>query len=516
MKISKKLLIGSITTLGAIGVGAAVTAPLVDSFANRNSSGVEVPNQDNNNNSGDNDNNSNPNGDGNQNQGGDENTDGNDNQNQGQDGNNGDGNQNQGGDGDTNTDPTPPVQLQKDATRPNDGTEIESSVTTIPVADVTELNNFLSENFEKSVKPTFNGYFKNVDVSLVKDSANFANKNFKISVTPTSGHAWEDGTTDAKEYTVLLPKMLLLARTSGALSYNDIIIATNSATLDSHLKSNFTAKKFSGATITNYTAEYVAGSANLENSSFKVKLTPVVGAAWYNGVNYGTTPVTVNVSFLAAIPVVSLSSADTFLQTFSASEVWNTETFNTKLTDLFKNSDSLKSSLSNDYSGTNISYVSGSADYDKGEFKITATPKGRFSWLDTRTKEARTITVKANIQKISYNTPLSVQNGGSRTDLIYGRPTVVLTSKTTNTTTYKANYKLHESSAQYGWTTLWSYSQDGGKTWTSEPKSALNPTVTVNNSMVKGSLKLKFEILFYIDGGENAPTVGWSMTFDAI
>ncbi|BAC44224.1 hypothetical protein D8X55_00815 [Malacoplasma penetrans] len=492
MKLNKKLLIGSVTTLGAMGVGTTVVTslakdestsvvPLSDSLAQKNLSEVGVVNDANNNSR----------------------------------------------DKEVNVVVAPKVsaetkevaEVKNDATAPADNTVIESGVVTEPVTNNNELNKFLKDNFEQSVKPTFKGYFQNVEISYKEGSAKFDDRTFQIKVKPADGHAWENKTNNEKEISVYLPNMSSLADikigSQKVITYSGPRMDfTSSSNLNNYLKSNFSEKNLKSVTFTNVDKiEYVEGSAKLAgfgSSLFSIRITPKIGAVWYNK---SYQPRTIPVLFASAVAVTSVQSFDKFNYQFSAADVWSKETFNSKLTELFKNQNSVKSNFSGDYSNVNLKYVDGSANYEKGEFQVTATPGANFLWSDY-TKGQKTITVSApNIQR--FNTPLPVKVGGSRTSLIVGTPWMSLKGKNKEFTTYEAHFTLRGEARDFGWTTIWSYSNDNGKTWISKDLNGLKSFHMLSKN-VKSNTLLKFQIMFNTRFATSTPYEGYAMTFNAV
>lgn len=489
MKLNKKILIESVVTLGAAGVGATVVtpllkdgatvaAPLVDSVAQKNLNEVEKVLGNTNNNSRDEKVNA-------------------------------------------VVASKTPVEVKNDATRPGDGTtEIETSVVTDPVTSTDDLNKFLKDKFQELVEPTFKGYFKNVTISYKDDSADFNKKTFKITVKPADGHAWENNSgNDEKEFSVYLSKMTSLADikigSDKFITYNaPRLDFTSSNNLNNYLKGNFSSNNLKSVTFTNVEkVEYVEGSAKLSgfgSSLFNIRIIPKAGSAWYNK---SFEPRILPVSFSSAVAVTSVPSADKFNYELSASDVWSKETFNSKLTELFKNPNDVKQNFAGNYSNVNLSYVKDSANYETGEFQVTATPSADFLWSDY-TRGQKTITVTAtNIQR--FNVPLPVKVGGSRTNLIVGTPWMSLKAKNKDFTTYEAHFTLSGQARDFGWNTIWSYSNDGGKTWVAKDLNGLRSFNVLNKDVNKNTL-LKFQIMFNTRFATSTPYEGYAMTFNAV
>ncbi|RXY97228.1 hypothetical protein D8X55_00820 [Malacoplasma penetrans] len=535
MKLSKKLLIGSITTLGAIGVGATVVAPLAndatvaaplaDSIAQKNSSEVDVlkdtadsskevnnsvtevtkpsedvkadtvvtetaPSQD------------------------------------------------EKVDSvvteivtpevedvkaDTVVDEVSVTELIKDATAPKDGTEIESYVLTDPVTNNEELNKFLKDNFDNLVKPTFKGYFENVEVSYKDNSADFNKKTFKINIKPISGHGWEDGSGNKeKEMSVYLSNMSWSAKieidSNKSVAYEVSKMGFTSANhLNTYLRSNFSSSNLKNIKFTNVDQiQYVEGSAKLAasgSSQFTIKVTPKAGAIWNK--NEGYQSKTINVLFASAVPVTSVSSSDKFNYRLSIADVWNNDSFGSKLTELFRKPNNVKSNLIGDYSNVNLKFVSGSANYEKGEFKLAATPINGFQWSDF-TSGDKIITVNANnIQRFNTVLPVKVGNSFSSLVKLTPAPSIVVTGKTKDHTAYEAKFTINTYAAEFGWYSVWRYSKDGGKTWSATTNIGKTKTFNLSSWKVpKGSL-VKFQIMgkTYYTG----PAVeAYAMTFNAV
>ncbi|WP_083755109.1 hypothetical protein [Malacoplasma penetrans] len=486
MKISKKLLIGSITTLGAIGVGATVVAPLAntatvaaplaDSFTHQNLSEVEVLNNVTNNSE------------------------------------------------ETNS-------VVNEVTSVEEKTEEVKNVATAPEGTVTsnlqvpagnqyDLNWFLNEYFETKVKSSLSGDFKNVDIFYKVNSANFENKTFQIKVTPSSGYQWNDSTNSEKEITVSLTNIIPLAEmkieSARVINYNvPRAHFTSTEHLNNYLKGTFSSKNLQYVTFNNVEkVEYVDGSAKMSEwgwTLFTIKITPKSGTAWYNG---STQPRTISVSFDSAVPVASVSSTDNFSYELSTSDVSNDSTFNTKLESLFKDQNNVKKYLSGNYSNVNLTYVKNSANFATKQFQVTATPSGNYLWSDY-TKTVKTITIKAtNFLQLNTPLPVKVENSFSSYVKLTPAPTMVATAKTINYTTYQANFTISPYAYEYGWYNVWSYSTDGGKTWTSN-NNGMSKTFNVSNTKApKGSL-LKFQIM--VRSYYNTPAEeGYAMTFTAI
>ncbi|MDE5545242.1 MAG: hypothetical protein K2N92_01725 [Malacoplasma sp.] len=152
-----------------------------------------------------------------------------------------------------------------------------------------QLNSYLTTNFNVS---NLNLENDNLDIKLVENSASFENKNFKVAVTPKSGFAWTDGKTGTIQVVVnvdIKAEVVLQKDASFATgdTYNlslDVNYVTNNNSFDNYLKTNFKTidlEKYSS--YKNVDVKYVDGSANYDNSQFKLSITPLAGHAFNDG-----------------------------------------------------------------------------------------------------------------------------------------------------------------------------------------------------------------------------------------
>lgn len=383
-------------------------------------------------------------------------------------------------------------------------TNVTLDVATTPVSNDGDLNTYLKSNFN-SLKSHISGTYENVDVAYKDNSANYNDANFRITVTPKSDHAWSNGSTESKDVTVSLTKMAKLASAENVTTYNDSISkVTNSTDLNTYLKTNFDSSKLNG-TLSNVDITFVDGSAKTEGNTFKVNVTPKSGFVWSNGEKDSkeftvTTSVTLN-------DAIAPASTDNFTSSISSKEVTNNSTFNAKLTDLFKDNNNLKK-LSGTYTNVSISYVSNSASYNNSQFKISVTPTSGHAWSDG-SKDAKTITITASSLSKTFD-EVSVTRA-QYLSYISGTPNIKISNNTNETVTYTANYTVATNSP-YAWTTYWSVSEDGGKTWATPSNSNLQPSVILNKTQGK-AVMLRFQIVFSIN---HQDTIGYSMTFTAL
>lgn len=223
------------------------------------------------------------------------------------------------------------ASVLKDAVVPStDDLEFNFVVNGYNIDDNTSFNESLNSLFNDKENDiltwlTNKAEYKNVSISYVENSANSANKTFEMLVTPLDGHAWADGSVEAKKITISLNPITVKdasAPTSDTLSgfyFNNLTFdVTGNASFNNKLADLFTVKEdytisngqfflVNKAQYKNVSVSYVKDSANYDANSFKILATPEAGHAWADGSTEGKTitVVATNLSKSFANPIVS-------------------------------------------------------------------------------------------------------------------------------------------------------------------------------------------------------------------
>lgn len=186
------------------------------------------------------------------------------------------------------------------------------------------------------------------------------------------------------------------------LTFENTITIISTDTLNAYLTSGLKLENLGGS-VSNVKVTYVPKSANYENSTFQVLLTPNEGYSWSDGTNTRITKtLTIKVSdakndssipendtLTVDINIGNTSGDDSDMQ--NAIENLANNSKNKNISDYLNNYLSSQSK----YSNVNISIISNSSHVDKKTFDISATPKLGHTWSDG-SSNSKIITVSIN------------------------------------------------------------------------------------------------------------------------
>lgn len=173
----------------------------------------------------------------------------------------------------------------------------------IGIVDDNSLNNYLNKTFSsnssssQSLAKFLNNFsdFKNVDLEYVPNSADYDAMTCLISVTPKGGYTFKDNSVrsvnikvnlniDKNYWTSSIPSSDVFTK---KISLND---ATNTSTLNAFISTTFkeNIKNLSSilnsySQYKNVTITYTEGSANYDDNSFTITVSPNLGFSWSDG-----------------------------------------------------------------------------------------------------------------------------------------------------------------------------------------------------------------------------------------
>ena len=391
------------------------------------------------------------------------------------------------------------------------------------------LNEYLSSlfsatDFFNSYKTSFTNYsqYTNVKVVYENNSANFENKTFKLSVTPIEKAVWSDKTSAKKTILVNMPNFKIaepvvpVTPTIATSPASDMFTyqvnysgPTSNEGLNKYLSNLFASANFfdnfrssflNNTEYTNVKVVYENNSANFNNKSFKLGVTPLGKAVWEDKTSTNKRTVSVNIQNFESTVSNSQVPEDRQAHYFTpikGAPIGDNNEFNDYLVELFKTNqlgnlrvNGRKMILQN----VNIEYINGSANFENRTFQIKATPLRGHSWvsgISENNVEPQIITVTVD----ELSTKDQIVNLPKSWAINW-----VLNSKFKFTWTHPGNYVWKNCS--------WFLHQDFDYYWLqNNPKFYLNQSVKYQQLMFDGGVK---------DLKKNFPTLDVVSTFETV
>ncbi|MDE5952718.1 MAG: hypothetical protein K2G48_01195 [Malacoplasma sp.] len=195
--------------------------------------------------------------------------------------------------------------------------------------------------------------------------------------------------------------------------------------LNNYLQNLFTSNDFFKETFINaeqydnVTVSYVANSASLATSSFKIAVSPIEGANWEDKTDESKI---VDIFFDNDIKVANATipkKGATFNVSIVDPTIKTDGNLNTYLTNLFKNNPKITDFAigagDTSFMNVNLTYVNNSASLNNKTFKLNATPVRGYTWSSVMGEIADTVQINVKIgnmisanNTINFPTPWSV------------------------------------------------------------------------------------------------------------